>query len=104
MTFHLYVEDLMHSTIRRTANVLTFELPCTGAADAVLDFGTDVWRSSRKTKPEAGSQGARVPEHVPRISLNAAASLRTYLVAQNSASWNQLAGWLREIAALREAA
>jgi len=25
-------------------------------------------------------------------------------VAQNSASWNQLAGWLREIAALREAA
>jgi hypothetical protein len=26
------------------------------------------------------------------------------LVAQNSASWNQLAGWLREIAALREAA
>jgi hypothetical protein len=26
------------------------------------------------------------------------------MVAQNSASWNQLAGWLREIAALREAA
>ena len=26
------------------------------------------------------------------------------VVAQNSASWNQLAGWLREIAALREAA
>jgi hypothetical protein len=26
------------------------------------------------------------------------------LVAQNIASWNQLAGWLREIAALREAA
>ena len=68
----------MHSTIRRTANVLTFELPCTGAADAVLDFGTDFWRSSRKTKPEAGSQGARVPEHVPRISLNAAALHVTY--------------------------
>jgi hypothetical protein len=26
------------------------------------------------------------------------------LVGQNIASWNQLAGWLREIAALREAA
>lgn len=26
------------------------------------------------------------------------------LVDQNSASWNQLSGWLREIAALREAA
>ena len=37
-------------------------------------------------------------------SENTAPSLRTYLVAQNSASWNQLAGWLREIAALREAA
>ena len=39
-----------------------------------------------------------------RRFLNSTPSLRTYLVGQNIASWNQLAGWLREIAALREAA
>ena len=49
-----------------------------------------------------------ISTHIPRnakgrIRQRNSAKLANVLVAQNSASWNQLAGWLREIAALREA-